>query len=82
MKDMAFSSYVRCVGFEVFLTADKTPGTAFVPLGGSTPTNVLGGKTDQNPGRSALWPCFGRVLFPCLVSRIFLFFLGVSFSPH
>lgn len=35
---------------ELLLTADKTPGTEFVPLGGSDPTNLLGGSTSQNVG--------------------------------
>src|SRR5258707_9791041 len=31
-------------------TADKTPGTESVPLGGSDPTNLLGGSTSQKVG--------------------------------
>ena len=35
---------------ELFLTADKTPGTESVPLGGSDPANLLGGSTSQKAG--------------------------------
>jgi len=34
----------------LFLTADETPGAEFVPLGGSDPTNLLGGSTSQKVG--------------------------------
>src|SRR6266436_3448569 len=36
--------------FGTFLTADKTPGTESVPLGGSDPTDLLGGSTSQKVG--------------------------------
>ena len=52
--------------------------------GGSDPRSPKGSGRDcaARWGRSRLWSCFGRVPFPCLVSRIFFFFLRVRFSPH
>src|SRR5690349_4185001 len=48
--------------------------------GGSDPRSPKGSGRDSAArwGRSRLWSCFGRVRFPCLVSRICLLFLRLG----
>src|SRR5712691_4253917 len=51
IKDTAvLLSSFRWFDLRTLLTADKTPGTESVPLGGSDPTNLLGGSTSQKVG--------------------------------
>src|SRR5204862_7973937 len=51
IKDTAvLLSSFRWFDLRTLLTADKTPGTESVPLGGSDPTNLLGGSPGQTVG--------------------------------